>query len=352
MAVSKRLRYEVLRRDNHACRYCGATAPDVKLTVDHVTPTALGGADTADNLVAACSDCNSGKTSSVPDAPLVADVSSDALRWAAAVEQAAANMLQQEQPKLEYRAAFQAQWDRWGLGEGESRKSVPLPEDWKPSIERFRVAGLPEWVWADIVDIGMLNKKVSSENTFRYCCGIAWNRVTGLQQEARRVVTGVADTCVEPPRRGSLIDAAITVWAEEMGRQPTAEEAATLGVTVTQSREAGQSAHRVLEGAQYAAWFGFSSIAEGLASLQHDEAVNRSLWMWQLAWLATANQYPSAEECAALTSNCKDLYKAGFRSLDLQVAAAVAGASLSLEPTHGLTSEDSGALLDALPSES
>lgn len=34
MAVSKRTRYEVLRRDNHACRYCGASAPEVKLTVD------------------------------------------------------------------------------------------------------------------------------------------------------------------------------------------------------------------------------------------------------------------------------------------------------------------------------
>ena len=32
MAVSKRLRFEILRRDNHACRYCGQMAPDVKLT--------------------------------------------------------------------------------------------------------------------------------------------------------------------------------------------------------------------------------------------------------------------------------------------------------------------------------
>lgn len=35
MPVSKRLRYEVLRRDSHTCRYCGGAAPDVKLTVDH-----------------------------------------------------------------------------------------------------------------------------------------------------------------------------------------------------------------------------------------------------------------------------------------------------------------------------
>ena len=57
MPVSKRLRYEILRRDNHACRYCGGTAPDVVITVDHVVPVALGGSDDAGNLVAACKDC-------------------------------------------------------------------------------------------------------------------------------------------------------------------------------------------------------------------------------------------------------------------------------------------------------
>ncbi|MGW6578921.1 HNH endonuclease [Streptomyces globisporus] len=65
MAVSKRLRYEILRRDKHACRYCGATAPDVPLRVDHVIPVALGGSDAPENLVAACEPCNSGKTSTI-----------------------------------------------------------------------------------------------------------------------------------------------------------------------------------------------------------------------------------------------------------------------------------------------
>ena len=40
MAVSKRTRFEVLRRDNFTCRYCRST--DNELTVDHVTPVALG----------------------------------------------------------------------------------------------------------------------------------------------------------------------------------------------------------------------------------------------------------------------------------------------------------------------
>ncbi|MFD9276847.1 HNH endonuclease [Streptomyces mirabilis] len=75
MAVSKRLRYEILRRDRYTCRYCGASAPDAPMRVDHVTPVALGGTDHPSNLVAACEPCNSGKSSSIEG--FVDDVQSD-----------------------------------------------------------------------------------------------------------------------------------------------------------------------------------------------------------------------------------------------------------------------------------
>ena len=81
MAVSKRTRFEVLRRDNYTCRYCRST--ENQLTVDHVTPVALGGTDDPSNLVAACRDCNAGKASSSPDAETVARVSDDAMRYGA-----------------------------------------------------------------------------------------------------------------------------------------------------------------------------------------------------------------------------------------------------------------------------
>ena len=81
MAVSKRTRFEVFRRDNHTCRYCGQAAPDVKVTIDHVTPKTLGGSDNPDNLVTACYDCNFGKSSVPPDAPLVDAVREETLRY-------------------------------------------------------------------------------------------------------------------------------------------------------------------------------------------------------------------------------------------------------------------------------
>ena len=82
MAVSKRLRYEVLKRDNFTCRYCGAFAPVVVLVVDHVVPRKHGGPDKAENLVTACWDCNSGKGALMPDPGLVAEIEETARQWA------------------------------------------------------------------------------------------------------------------------------------------------------------------------------------------------------------------------------------------------------------------------------
>lgn len=59
--ISKKLRFEILKRSDFACTYCGAKAPDVELVIDHVDPVSRGGADEESNMVAACFDCNSGK---------------------------------------------------------------------------------------------------------------------------------------------------------------------------------------------------------------------------------------------------------------------------------------------------
>lgn len=59
--LSQRLRFEVLRRDSFTCRYCGRSAPEVALHIDHVVPVAAGGDNVPENLVTACQGCNLGK---------------------------------------------------------------------------------------------------------------------------------------------------------------------------------------------------------------------------------------------------------------------------------------------------
>lgn len=50
----RKIRERVLIRDQYTCYYCGQEA----FTVDHIVPRKLGGDDSMDNLVAACSRCN------------------------------------------------------------------------------------------------------------------------------------------------------------------------------------------------------------------------------------------------------------------------------------------------------
>jgi hypothetical protein len=61
-SLSTRTRFEVMKRDGHRCRYCGATAVQTRLVVDHVISVADGGTDDENNLVTACDDCNAGKS--------------------------------------------------------------------------------------------------------------------------------------------------------------------------------------------------------------------------------------------------------------------------------------------------
>lgn len=187
MAVSKRLRFEILRRDNHTCRYCGASAPDVKLTVDHVLPEALGGRDEPENLVTACDPCNSGKSSVPPEAALVAEVKTDAIRFARALKAVAQARAELQAERDAYVDVFREEWSSWGWGFNQ-RETFPVPDSWRETIERFYEVGLSveELVRAARKALG--NDRVGPDQTFRYFCGICWSIVREIQEAATDLV--------------------------------------------------------------------------------------------------------------------------------------------------------------------
>lgn len=61
-SMSKKVRFEVFKRDSFICQYCGQSAPDVILHVDHINPVSKGGDNDIMNLVTSCQACNSGKS--------------------------------------------------------------------------------------------------------------------------------------------------------------------------------------------------------------------------------------------------------------------------------------------------
>lgn len=159
MSVTKRTRFEVLRRDGHTCRYCGATAPDATLTVDHVLPVALGGTDGPENLVTACRDC---------------------IRWAAAIEKAAENALTNEHENAAYLDSVRDAVDAF--------TDYEKPDDWCESIYRFRAAGLPAESLLRSLLIGADKRGIPWNQRWRYACGTAWRMLTSIQEEARRIL--------------------------------------------------------------------------------------------------------------------------------------------------------------------
>jgi len=62
MAITKKLRFEVFKRDMFTCQYCGNTPPAIVLEADHIIPKSKGGTDDIDNLMCSCFDCNRGKS--------------------------------------------------------------------------------------------------------------------------------------------------------------------------------------------------------------------------------------------------------------------------------------------------
>lgn len=60
--ISKKLRFEVFKRDKFACNYCGKQAPNVVLEIDHIEPVSKGGTNEILNLITSCYDCNRGKS--------------------------------------------------------------------------------------------------------------------------------------------------------------------------------------------------------------------------------------------------------------------------------------------------
>lgn len=62
--IPNELRWEIWRRDNFTCQYCGISD---NLSVDHILPESQGGKLIAKNLVAACKSCNSRKKDRTPE---------------------------------------------------------------------------------------------------------------------------------------------------------------------------------------------------------------------------------------------------------------------------------------------
>ena len=64
-ALPEGMRFDILKRDNYTCTFCGRSAPEVTLEVDHIKPWTIIKKHEPENLTKACKDCNLGKSAKI-----------------------------------------------------------------------------------------------------------------------------------------------------------------------------------------------------------------------------------------------------------------------------------------------
>ncbi|RKW71770.1 HNH endonuclease [Galactobacter caseinivorans] len=180
MAITKRLRFEILRRDGHTCQYCGGKAPDVTLHVDHLIPVALGGSNKPDNLVAACKDCNLGKSSMPADAPILEAVGAQAAAYALEMVDKMTTLRANFQESAQYIDDFDAAWKVW-FSPSTSEPS-PRPVNWRASIRRWHGMGVPFELLDEAIEIAMVKPGLKGDYPkFSYMAGIIWRRLNDIR---------------------------------------------------------------------------------------------------------------------------------------------------------------------------
>jgi len=170
-ALSKRVRFEVFKRDRFCCAYCGAHPPDVILHVDHVHPVAEGGSNDIDNLVTSCAPCNSGKgaklLSSVPQslAERAAEISEREaqIRGYVEVMDAARERLERDVNRVAF--VFEGFWN----------DGYTLSDSARMSVRRF----IDELGVHEVIEAAEIacTARVTEAKVFRYFCGVCWRRI-------------------------------------------------------------------------------------------------------------------------------------------------------------------------------
>lgn len=173
-AISKRLRFEVFKRDEFVCQYCGAHPPETILHIDHMDPVVAGGTNDIDNLVTACDACNLGKGARL----LTAVPESLANKGARIAE--AEDQLIGYQEIMRGRAA-RIEEEAWEIAErlypGSGKRGFNSRDllTIKKFIGRLGLFGVLE-----MADVALGKKPWRGAALFRYFCGCCWRCIRRL----------------------------------------------------------------------------------------------------------------------------------------------------------------------------
>lgn len=184
-ALSKRVRFNVFKRDGFACQYCGERPPQVLLQVDHIIPVAGGGTNEIANLITACTNCNLGK-SDIPLDELPVHVQANlADRKEAASQLAELNKwLSKERSIREANVDHLARyWCDLARDGNPTHHFIAFPQ-YLQTLRTF-IGRMPVVEIEDSMVVATArfpfasNSDGFSDRTWRYFCGICWRKIKG-----------------------------------------------------------------------------------------------------------------------------------------------------------------------------
>lgn len=172
-AMSKKLRFDVFKRDDFTCAYCGSTPPKVILQVDHIHPVSQGGSNDIDNLITSCQPCNIGKGAT----------SLDSIPQSLADK---AKMIAEQE--LQIKGYQEVISEREIRLEDESYLIIEIfREDWNPNKKDFLtiknfVKKLGYFEVREAASIASSKFSYNLSRSFKYFCGICINKLREAQQ--------------------------------------------------------------------------------------------------------------------------------------------------------------------------
>lgn len=173
--ISKKIRFNVFKRDRFTCQYCGNKPPNIVLEIDHVIPVSKNGDNSELNLLTSCFDCNRGKSNrSLKDIP--ESIENNLKR-----EVEASNQLKElnkflTKKKRESDKIIKELLIYWFDNFNDSNKLLQnLSKKRSHSINIF-LKRIPKIKIKEGMDLAISQCEENSEyNLWKYFCGIIWN---------------------------------------------------------------------------------------------------------------------------------------------------------------------------------
>lgn len=187
MAITKKLRFEVFKRDDFKCAYCGKSPPEVTLEIDHIHPKSKGGKDDINNYITACFDCNRGKR----DIPLdrIPNKLIDNLE-----------VLKEKEDQIKEYRKFIQKIERRVRKDIEDvaqvyRENYPgydLSDQFKNTSIRKFLQLLPKHEVIDSLRLAVSRKDNDGEGAIKYFCGVCWRKIKRETSEIKIINEWIA----------------------------------------------------------------------------------------------------------------------------------------------------------------